>query len=522
MSLSYGKYHWMSGRITDFLFSYYAQYNSDPDTADLNGGAPGKMDKDNAYVTGLGWSFERSYKQGAVLFGDHDYLNPNDCNMNTVRKIGIAYAVKTEALLYDLKTKTNLFDSHVDDIGWAYGRFWHNEGSTANKPSKKAAYTDKILTTLGGILGNGPQTKAMVEKMWDMFTISADKPKVYSLEFPRLWASNGPPLGIDFIKFASYAAQAAVMIQPVASAWYNSGALTSDRLEQLASLNSIADFRQAIGDAAYLSLTRNAPTTVNQLIEGLINFCKIVSEVDKRVEAYNQMMGGSDVVKLFDFLASHGDPSKVLGASNSDGGITWGDLYKVLKADDGEGNIELWHLPQLAIAGFMPNELSLNGANTLYGGENDDTLNGGAGNDVLYGDDGNDVLKGEAGNDKLFGGDGQDYLFGQDGDDTLNGGEGNDFLFGGAGKDRFVFDGDFGADWLRPNDGAQAFEVGRDKLDLRAFDDITRASFNEHVTIEGSAQNGWDIIVTSDEGGGTIHISPGGAQPTLSDFILHA
>ncbi|MBW8727455.1 MAG: calcium-binding protein [Inquilinus limosus] len=56
-------------------------------------------------------------------------------------------------------------------------------------------------------------------------------------------------------------------------------------------------------------------------------------------------------------------------------------------------------------------------ANTLIGGDGNDSLVGGAGDDTLSGDDGEDALEGGAGNDLLSGGDDHD---------TLEGGAGND------------------------------------------------------------------------------------------------
>ena len=64
----------------------------------------------------------------------------------------------------------------------------------------------------------------------------------------------------------------------------------------------------------------------------------------------------------------------------------------------------------------------------MYGGENDDILNGGTGDDRLFGLSHDDILKGKIGNDRLRGGSGQDHLYG---------GTGNDKLIGGSGADRF-------------------------------------------------------------------------------------
>ncbi|MBM6584502.1 calcium-binding protein, partial [Microvirga sp. BT689] len=58
----------------------------------------------------------------------------------------------------------------------------------------------------------------------------------------------------------------------------------------------------------------------------------------------------------------------------------------------------------------------------IFGGADDDNLNGDNGNDRLFGEAGFDILKGGAG------------------DDIVSGGRGNDNLRGGVGRDAFRFD----------------------------------------------------------------------------------
>ena len=62
----------------------------------------------------------------------------------------------------------------------------------------------------------------------------------------------------------------------------------------------------------------------------------------------------------------------------------------------------------------------LRGADTIYGGAN---------NDKLYGLKGNDVLKGDAGDDTIEGGDGIDQIEGGDGIDILDGNAGDDIFY---------------------------------------------------------------------------------------------
>jgi Ca2+-binding RTX toxin-like protein len=61
----------------------------------------------------------------------------------------------------------------------------------------------------------------------------------------------------------------------------------------------------------------------------------------------------------------------------------------------------------------------LEGNDTIYGANNDDTLLGDGGSDQIYGGDGNDFIQG--GNES-------DQLYGDAGDDTLDGGNSDDQL----------------------------------------------------------------------------------------------
>ncbi len=62
---------------------------------------------------------------------------------------------------------------------------------------------------------------------------------------------------------------------------------------------------------------------------------------------------------------------------------------------------------------------------------------GGAGDDEIFGGSQDEVLEGGLGSDTLFGGAGADVLRGGNGSDTLFGGAGGDVLKGGKGSDVF-------------------------------------------------------------------------------------
>ena len=88
-----------------------------------------------------------------------------------------------------------------------------------------------------------------------------------------------------------------------------------------------------------------------------------------------------------------------------------------------------------------PDPFPANNADTLSGGDGNDTLFGFDDNDSLVGDDGNDVLDGGIDDDTLLGGAGNDALTGGQGVDSLIGGAGADTMTGGTEADRFVVEG---------------------------------------------------------------------------------
>jgi Ca2+-binding RTX toxin-like protein len=111
----------------------------------------------------------------------------------------------------------------------------------------------------------------------------------------------------------------------------------------------------------------------------------------------------------------------------------------------------------------------------LFGGNGNDTLNGGAGADQLFGGIGNDTLNGGDGNDTLVGG---------AGNDTVVGGKGTDTAFLGAGNDTFI--------WF-PGDGSDVVEggAGFDTLDFRG------ANTGENITISANGPRALFSRITS-------------------------
>jgi len=126
----------------------------------------------------------------------------------------------------------------------------------------------------------------------------------------------------------------------------------------------------------------------------------------------------------------------------------------------------------------------LRGNDVLNGGNNKDTIDGGAGDDTIHGGNGADSLMGGAGND---------LIFGDNGPDTLNGGPGDDTLTGGNGPDVFVFDYNFGHDVITD------FDVHNDQV---VADHNMWGSWQDFMA--HAKQVGSSVVVTSDFGGNTI------------------
>jgi len=152
------------------------------------------------------------------------------------------------------------------------------------------------------------------------------------------------------------------------------------------------------------------------------------------------------------------------------------------------------------------------GADTLFGTNAGELIDGRGGDDFISASDGDDLIFGGAGADTIGGGDGDDLILGQgeadlifayDGDDMVDGGlgndiiysgEGSDTLFGGEGEDSFVFDiEDF-------EDGSvdviSDFELGEDKLVILGLGQDDSVAFDNNTG--GVSVNGEEIIVFED------------------------
>ena len=134
-------------------------------------------------------------------------------------------------------------------------------------------------------------------------------------------------------------------------------------------------------------------------------------------------------------------PQDILRGGSGDDEYRIGSRFAVIEELAGEGTdrvvtegdivaytlgAELEHLRFEGTGDFTGTGNAL--ANSIEGGDGDDTLRGVDGGDSLLGRDGDDRLEGGDGNDTLDAGAGTDALLGGVGDDVFAGGDGNDVV----------------------------------------------------------------------------------------------
>ncbi len=116
----------------------------------------------------------------------------------------------------------------------------------------------------------------------------------------------------------------------------------------------------------------------------------------------------------------------------------------------------------------------------MLGYDQGDNLNGGAGDDVLMG---------LGGADTLLGGEGLDVLVGGEGNDELNGGAWGDYLYGGAGKDTYVFNGDYGFDYIEDDKDGQ----GEIKIDGQTITGSGAVKVSKNTYVDKTT--GWQFYI---------------------------
>jgi len=145
----------------------------------------------------------------------------------------------------------------------------------------------------------------------------------------------------------------------------------------------------------------------------------------------------------------------------------------------------------------------LDGNDTIDAGHGNDSVDGGSGDDSLVAGDGNDSVTGGDGGDTIIAGDGDDLIDGATGDDTISGGDGADSLSGGDGNDSV--DGGQGRDTLIGNDGDDQLFGNSGADALYGDDSDTAVAGLGNDTLMG--QGGNDTL----HGGGGADLLDGGS-----------
>jgi serralysin len=166
---------------------------------------------------------------------------------------------------------------------------------------------------------------------------------------------------------------------------------------------------------------------------------------------------GHSFVAVETFIGSaFGDEIRLDGAANS---LIGGDGNDTLDGGGGNDTIGGGRGDDLVNGGDGNDTVDLSDGNdTASGAAGDDSILGGNGNDLISGSDGNDSIDGGDGHDLLAGGGGNDLILGGAGNDTLNGGGGDDHADGGSGNDLVL--GGSGADTLSGSDGDDTISGG--------------------------------------------------------------
>ena len=152
-----------------------------------------------------------------------------------------------------------------------------------------------------------------------------------------------------------------------------------------------------------------------------------------------------------------------------------------------------------------------NDGQTVYGGAGGDTINGTGQDDTIYAGSGNDTVKGNGGNDTIFGGSGSDTINGNDGDDTIVGGFGADNLTGSNGNDRFVYLSVADSNAAR-FDTISDFQSKSDRIDVTALGALTFMALSSTSTTVPPHTIGWIYDSTTNQT--IVYVNP--TDQTLS------
>jgi VCBS repeat-containing protein len=140
------------------------------------------------------------------------------------------------------------------------------------------------------------------------------------------------------------------------------------------------------------------------------------------------------------------------------------------------------------------------GADTVYGGDGDDVVNGGADTDLLDGGNGIDTMNG---------GEGADTLYGRNGNDVLDGGRGADTLYGGNDADTFVFSTALGGGNI-DTVGFSVIENDVIQLDVDIFTAIGLGTLAANAFAIGAAATTADHRIIYDAATGALYYDADG------------
>lgn len=142
-------------------------------------------------------------------------------------------------------------------------------------------------------------------------------------------------------------------------------------------------------------------------------------------------------------------------------------------------------------------------ANTIYGEAGNDKIYGNGGNDILLGEDGNDEIYGSAGNDYMDGGNGNDKIYayggtntiyGRAGSDTIEVGSGINFIDAGLGNDSIILNGRLDTISLTRGNGLDTiynYSAGSTRFNLAAgltFSDLTIVQNGNNTLISAGTE----------------------------------
>src|SRR5262245_22067896 len=172
---------------------------------------------------------------------------------------------------------------------------------------------------------------------------------------------------------------------------------------------------------------------------------------------------------------------------------------------------------------------SLDGADSLVGGSNNDLVIGNGGNDLINGSGGNDTIVGGAGGDSILTGAGNDNIFGNENNDIINAGEGLNAVVGGLGDDSIVTGagndtliGSEGNDTLAGGAGADRYIVspgsGNDQVSGFNFSQGDRLSVLGQTFTTQTSADGDVVVVLS--GGGRVELNGIASGAFSPSFVI--